>query len=85
VDFDNDIEGHSKRLLNKIEKKGAGRALLVFVGKFESGGSYGYFSDPFRLVVDKIETIEAITKTPIHPDGPKPAWIPQNCETSNTR
>ena len=59
---------------------GGGFALLVFVGTFEGGSTYGTFSAQFRLLVDTVEKIEMTTKTPYHLNDRIPAWVPQNCE-----
>src|SRR5271169_551931 len=54
VDFDEEPEGSSKRLLHKFPE-GMGVVLVVFVGKIETGKVYGPYGERVRLVVDRIE------------------------------
>jgi hypothetical protein len=69
-----DLEGKSKRLFLNLEDH-PGVALVVFVGKFESGGTYGRFGDRFQLTLEKVERIEARANPPSREQGP--AWIPR--------
>jgi hypothetical protein len=78
VDFDEELEGSSKRLLHKFPE-GMGEVLVVFVGKIETGKVYGPFGERVRLVVDRIEKFEKKAKPDACQDS---SWVPQNCEPS---
>jgi hypothetical protein len=79
VDFDEELEGSSKRLFHKFPK-GMGEVLVVFVGKIETGKVYGPYGQRVRLVVDRIEKFEKKAKPDACQDS---SWAPQNCELSS--
>jgi hypothetical protein len=79
VDFDEELEGSSKRLFHKFPE-GMGIVLAVFVGKVETGNVYGPFGERIRLVVDQIEKLEKKARPSA---GQTPSWVPQNCENSS--
>jgi hypothetical protein len=72
------VEGHSEKLFNRKLNKGAGLALVVFVGRFESGDGLG--RNTFRLTVDEIEKVERTSRSPRRQDDP--AWVPK-CKPSS--
>jgi len=74
------LESHSGKLFRKLDK-GAGLALVVFVGTLNGGNSYGTFGDRFQLTVDEIEKVERTSRSARRQDDP--AWVPKNCEKSN--
>lgn len=75
VDFDSQLEGKSKRFLNKFPK-GMGFVLGVFVGTIQTGDAYGTGQHVHFLV----EHIEEVNQQANPPSGKFPAWIPQNCK-----
>lgn len=78
VEISAGLEGRSEKLFRKLDKQGAGVALVVFVGRFEGGGPYGSFGDRFQLSVDEIEKVERVSRSSLRQGDP--AWVPQNCE-----
>ena len=80
VDFDDEPQGNSKKLLHKLPE-GMGMVLAVFVGKVETGKVYGPFGERVRLVVDQIEKVEEKAKPQ---PGQIPSWVPQNCDSSGS-
>jgi hypothetical protein len=79
VDFDEEMEGGSKKLLHKFPK-GMGFVLATFEGTLQGGGPYGDGGYRFKFAVDKIENLEnKANPSPEH----HPAWIPI-CEASST-
>jgi hypothetical protein len=79
VDFDEELEGSSKKLFHKFPK-GMGSVLATFEGTFDGGGPFGDGGYRFKLTVDKIENLENEAKPSLQH---QPAWIP-NCEVSVT-
>ena len=75
VDFDNELEGKSKRLFNKFPK-GMGFVLAVFVGTIETGDAYG----TGQRVHFFVEHIEEVNQKADTSQGPLPAWIPKDCK-----
>jgi hypothetical protein len=76
VDFDDELEGESKKLFNKFPK-GMGFVLAVFVGRIETGDAYGT-GQRFHFFVEHIEEVKQQANPPM---GKFPPWIPQNCAT----
>ena len=74
---DNSFNSNSIRLHRRFPKD-AGYVLGTFVGRFESGESYGHMQYRFQLVVEGIEKVEAKAKGYA---ASKPRWIPKNCES----
>lgn len=77
VDFHEDMQGSSKKLLHEFPK-GMGFVLATFVGTIEGQGPYGAAGSPFRLNVERIEHLE---KKANPPPNRHAVWIP-NCEES---
>ena len=75
VDFDNQLEGESRKLFNKFPK-GMGFVLAVFVGTIEPGDAYGT-GQRVHFFVEHIEKVEQQANPPL---GKFPAWIPHNCK-----
>jgi hypothetical protein len=76
------LEGRSQKLFRKIDN-GQGTALVVFIGRFDSGGSYGTFGDRFQLTVNEIEKVEKTSKSSRRQDDP--SWVPKNCDPPKTQ
>jgi hypothetical protein len=62
--------------------KGMGLVLATFEGKLESGGPYGDGGYRLKFTVDKIEKLEDKAKAS---GRSEPAWVPQNCATSEAK
>jgi hypothetical protein len=77
VEFSEEVEGSSKKLLHKFPK-GMGLVIATFEGTLQGGGPYGDGGYRFKFAVDKIENLE--NKTNPSPDH-HPSWIPI-CEAS---
>lgn len=75
VDFDADLKGESKKLVNKFPKD-MGFVLGVFVGRIESGEAYGGGAH-VRFFVEHIETVQQQANPR---PGRFPPWIPQDCK-----
>ena len=80
VDFDDNLNGESKRLYHKFPK-GMGFVLALFTGVIETGGPYGDGGYRAKLIVDRIDKLEATSKGAGHQI---PAWVPKNCEAAGT-
>jgi len=79
VTFDPDMDGHSDAILHKLDKKGAGAALAVFVGRLDrvkNVSSRLPSGDRIELTVGRIEKVE---KSERRQQGRNPAWVPSNC------
>lgn len=81
VEIELGLKGHSDKLFRKLDK-GSGVALVVFVGRFDGGKSYGTFGDRFQLTVDGIEEVAQTSRSARRQDDP--AWVPKNCENPNS-
>ena len=79
VDFDENLDGNSKRLLSKFPK-GMGFVLATFVGTLDSGGPFGGGGYRLKFKVDKIEKLERSAKGSA---GHNPSWVPENCEATD--
>jgi hypothetical protein len=79
VNIEAGLEDHSQKLFRNLNK-GQGTALVVFIGRFDGNGSYGYFGDRFQLTVNEIGKIERISKSSRRQDDPP--WVPRNCGSS---
>jgi hypothetical protein len=77
VDFDDTLQGKSKRLFHDFPK-GMGFVLATFVGKIETGEPYGT-GQRVRLIVNQIEEVEAEQNA----KRGIPVWVPQNCPSSS--
>lgn len=75
-------DGKSKRLFKKFPRE-MGLARATFLGKFETGGPFGDGGYRYRLIVNQIDSVEAIG----HPsEASQPPWEDRNCasETNPT-
>jgi hypothetical protein len=79
VDFNEELEGSSQKLLHKFPK-GMGLVLATFEGTLQGGDSYGDGGYRFKFAVDKIENLE--NKANPSRDH-HPSWIPI-CDASGT-
>lgn len=77
VDFEDAPEGNADKMIKRFPKD-MGYVLVVFVGKIETGGAYGT-GQRVRFVVQQVLKVEH-KENPRH--GRLPAWVPQNCQTS---
>jgi hypothetical protein len=71
-----ELDDHSGKLFRKKLDKGMGVALVVFVGKFESGFA-GSLGAKFRMTVEKIDKVERSAKS--SGQSPRPSWA-QRCQ-----
>jgi hypothetical protein len=71
-----DLQGGSLRLYRRFPK-GMGLSLATFEGIFEAGGPYGDGGYRLKLIIDKIEKLEATAKISTRHE---PAWVPKDCE-----
>jgi hypothetical protein len=75
------LEGDSLKQFNKFPK-GIGVVLAVFVGTFDAGGPYGDGGYRFKITVDRIESVERISRSSGRQDDP--SWVPKSCKSSVT-
>jgi hypothetical protein len=73
VELPSDVDRQSKKWLKKLPK-GTGVALVMFVGTFQAGESYGTFGERFRLRVNRIERVERVSRSSSRQDNP--SWVP---------
>jgi hypothetical protein len=69
-----ELDDRSNKLFQKKLNKGMGTALVVFVGKFETGFA-SPFGEKLRMTVEAIDKVERSTKS--NGQSPDPNWIPK--------
>jgi hypothetical protein len=79
VEIQPKLDGGSRKLYRKFPK-GMGLVLVTLEGTFETEGPYGDGGYRSRLVVDRIERLEATAKASPH----EPRWVPQQCQSSRS-
>jgi len=76
-----DLEGRSLELFKRFPE-GMGLVLGVFVGTIRTGDAYGDGSYRSELLVNRIQELIHISKSPRQQDNP--AWAPANCKGALT-
>lgn len=79
VEIQPSLDHRSEKLFRKFPK-GEGVVLATFVGRFESGGTYGTFADRKRLLVEQIESVEKTA--PSARRQAAPLWAARDCGES---
>jgi len=85
VEFHEEMDNRSEKLLHKLLDMGMGIALAVFVGRFDrvsNASSQLPSGDRFQLSVDRIEKVEKSARWGLRTG---PAWVPKDCHETGAK